>query len=67
MPSPVLTLVATASESEPPCCDVCQHRPALVTLGCVDYCAVCAPIWHPSFGAADAAGELDRPVLEVVR
>lgn len=24
-------------------CDVCQERPALVTLGCVDYCAPCAP------------------------
>lgn len=24
-------------------CDVCQHRQAIVTLGCVDYCALCAP------------------------
>lgn len=24
-------------------CDVCQCRQALVTIGCVDYCALCAP------------------------
>lgn len=45
-------------------CDVCQSRTAIVTLGCVDYCALCAPLWHPSFGPTDE--ELDAVVEEAV-
>lgn len=36
-------------------CDCCQERVAIVTLGCVDYCAVCAPPWHPSLLPSDPA------------
>jgi hypothetical protein len=27
-------------------CDACQELPAIVTIGCVDYCARCAPKWR---------------------
>lgn len=52
-PSPV----SLFRRPDPVVCDVCQSEPALVTIGAVDYCARCAPLWHPSFGPVDA--ELD--------
>jgi hypothetical protein len=38
-------------------CDVCQVRQAIVTLGAVDYCAICAPDWPRN----NPAGSLSVP------
>lgn len=50
--------VMTDSPSPTAVCDVCQSRQALVTLGVVDYCAICAPALD---GAGVAVGRALHP------
>jgi hypothetical protein len=48
----ILTILGPSSV-----CDVCQTRQAIVTLGAVDYCAICAPDWPRN----NPAGSLSVP------
>lgn len=41
-------------------CDVCQELQAVVMLGCVEYCARCAPSWHGEVGERDGDEDGDE-------